>query len=539
MTLPALADINEEMTDVLVIGGGPAGAWAALRAATAGRRVILVDKGYFGTSGATAPSNTGTWCVAPEQRDAEITRRMKLTGALANPETIERTLDSAWHGLHELVRWGYPFPKDGQGRPYIANLRGPDYMRFMRRKARAAGVIIYDHSPALALMQDAEGVAGAVGIHRQKNRFWRITASAVILATGGCAFGERFLGATGLTGDGYLLGAQAGARLSGMEYSAQYGITPVSTSMNKGIIYQWATFYDADENVLLLPGDRQSALAKAMLRGPVYARLDRADTELQSSLRQSQPNCFVPFDRQGINPFHDRFEVILRNEGTVRGLGGLRLLTPHGETDVPGLYAAGDAASREPMNGVISGGGGPNASWAIASGRAAGEAAARRADRQQSHLAQRQQKHRRTPLLNLGGIGADLQGNRHAQGVNAESILHAVREEMLPLEKNFFRSAEGMTGSMSRLYSLYKTLALHGYRHPDTNLIELLRRREARALLSVARWTYKAALLRQESRGIHRRLDMPMQDPRLGRRILLNSTGRPQWDRQQPLQETA
>ena len=51
--------------DVLVVGGGPAAAWAALSAAEAGARVVLADKGYFGTSGATAPSNTGTWYVPP------------------------------------------------------------------------------------------------------------------------------------------------------------------------------------------------------------------------------------------------------------------------------------------------------------------------------------------------------------------------------------------------------------------------------------------------------------------------------------------
>ena len=40
--------------DVLVIGGGPAGAWAAVAAAEAGARVVLVDKGYLGTSGAAS-----------------------------------------------------------------------------------------------------------------------------------------------------------------------------------------------------------------------------------------------------------------------------------------------------------------------------------------------------------------------------------------------------------------------------------------------------------------------------------------------------
>ena len=44
-------------TDVLVVGGGPAGAWAAIAAAARGASVALVEKGFCGTSGATAPSN--------------------------------------------------------------------------------------------------------------------------------------------------------------------------------------------------------------------------------------------------------------------------------------------------------------------------------------------------------------------------------------------------------------------------------------------------------------------------------------------------
>src|SRR5256885_13380926 len=46
-------------TDVLVVGGGMAGAWAASAAAEAGAKVILVDKGYCGTSGVTAAAGPG------------------------------------------------------------------------------------------------------------------------------------------------------------------------------------------------------------------------------------------------------------------------------------------------------------------------------------------------------------------------------------------------------------------------------------------------------------------------------------------------
>lgn len=525
------SEVHEALADVLVIGGGPAGAWAALMAARAGSQVILADKGYLGTSGATAPSNTGTWCVPPEQRATEIARRRKLTGDLAVPEVMQRTLAGSWDGLQQLLEWGYPFPQDDEGDPYLANLRGPDYMRFMRQKVREAGVTIMDHSPALALLKDASGVAGAVGLNRQKNFFWRIAASSVVLATGGCAFGERILGATGLTGDGYLMGMQAGAALSGMEYSAQYGITPVHTSMNKGVIYQWATFYDAHGAALVIDGDRQTAVARALLAGPVFACLDRANAALQACLRQSQPNCFVPFDRQGINPFSDKFEVVLRCEGTVRGLGGLRLQNYEGATDVPGLYAAGDAASRESMNGVISGGGGPNASWAIATGRSAGVAAANVAKKLQGLAVSRQQKHRQTPLLNIAGLGYDLHGGSvHGEVQQPDAIIDAVRQEMLPLDKNFFRTNAGIRQSLSRLNGLSKSLGLYGYSASDS-MVELLRRREARSLLAVSRWSYKAALLRQESRGIHRLMDQPHSQPEFSQQIVINGLNAPAWER--------
>jgi L-aspartate oxidase len=47
--------------DVLVIGGGLSGAWSAIGAARAGAQVILVDKGYVGTSGVAAAAGPGHW----------------------------------------------------------------------------------------------------------------------------------------------------------------------------------------------------------------------------------------------------------------------------------------------------------------------------------------------------------------------------------------------------------------------------------------------------------------------------------------------
>jgi succinate dehydrogenase/fumarate reductase flavoprotein subunit len=520
----------ETQADVLVLGGGPAGAWAALMAARAGSRVVLADKGYFGTSGATAPSNTGTWCVPPgPERHAAVERRAPKTAGLADPDCAQWVLAEAYDGLLDLAGCGYPFPRDGEGAPYLANLRGPDYMRFMRREAKAAGVVVLDHCPALELLADGDGIAGAAGIDRQQSRRWRVAAPAVVLATGGCAFGERMLGATGLTGDGYLMAAEAGVRLSGMEFSAQYGIAPAHTSLNKGLLYRWATFFDADGRVLDVGGgERQVAVARALLQGPVFARLDQADAQVQDWLRRGQPNCFLPFDRQSIDPFTEWFEVTLRCEGTVRGLGGVRLADGSGATGVAGLFAAGDVASREALNGAISGGGGPNASWAIASGRVAGRGAARYAAQAGKHAAARSA----VPVWEKTGAREGRSAWAHGMGPPAgassapetAAVSAAVREEMLPLDKNFFRNESVLARSAARLDGLWSQTSA-GYSQAGG---DALRRREASALLATARWAIAAARLRRESRGIHRRVDAPASAAHCARRIEISGVDAPQ-----------
>ena len=488
--------------DVLIVGGGPAATWAAVAAAGAGSRVVLVDKGYVGTSGATAPANTGTWSPPPgERRRAAIDARMPRTGGLADREWVERTLGMVWEKLHCLADWGYPFPIDDDGEVYRANLRGPDYMHFMRRRVLRAGVKIFDHHPALELLGDEEGVAGAAGIDRQHDRPWRVRAGAVVLATGGCAFGERMLGAAALTGDGYLMAAEAGAMLSGMEFSAQYATSPKPSALNKGLPFRWASFFREDGTPLDTDGkDRYWVIAEALLEGPVFAQYDKASPGLQEWLRQGQPNCFLPLDRSFVDAFAERWPVTLRCEGTVRGVGGIRLAGDDCATDVPGLYAAGDAASRERLTGAISGGGGPNSSWAIASGNWAGRAAAAHAARIAGRIADR----RAVPLGRAG-----LRPAAEARDdVVAADLARVVREEMLPLDRNYFRRGAVMERSLDRLDASWAALS----RHVHGAGVGTVKAREAAALIAASRWAYRSALAREESRGMHRRRDRPAAD---------------------------
>jgi L-aspartate oxidase len=97
-----------QRSDVLVIGGGMAGAWAATAAARAGVSVVLVDKGYCGTSGVTAAAGPGHWWVPPNPPAARadaVAARLKSGLGLAEAAWMHRILDETWRAL-PVVRHG-------------------------------------------------------------------------------------------------------------------------------------------------------------------------------------------------------------------------------------------------------------------------------------------------------------------------------------------------------------------------------------------------------------------------------------------------
>ncbi|MEK4004313.1 FAD-binding protein [Paenibacillus sp. FSL H3-0333] len=504
---------QQATTDVLVLGGGPAGAWAAWSAASQGAKVILADKGYLGTSGATAPGGTTLLVIPPvaELREQAVQDRLKAGGYLSENAWIHRVLDQVEQNLQLVEEWGYPFPKDKDGRPLRTHLHGPEYMRIMRRVVRKAGVRIWDQSPALELLHDQHGVGGARGINRLTGESWEVKANAVIMATGGCAFLSKGLGCNVLTGEGLLMSAEAGAELSGMEFTRQYAPSFADGTVTRGRMLAWATLYDAAGRPLHRGGRTFGSIPELMLKGPVYASLDLADTkEKQAFLRNAHPIFFMPLERAGINPFKDKFPLTPRYEGTMRGTGGLRLTGPGCETSVPGLYAAGDAASREKVTGAISGGGAYNASWAICSGSWAGRSAARHA-LQQPHPAERR-------MLRAAGRYGMPAGAGTARTLDAKPLIAAVQQEILPLRINYFRSEPVVAAALQRLNRLMPEL---GGQVPAT-VQGIVQSREAAAMLNVGRWIYTAALARKESRGLQRLAEYPALDPRQTHRLILS-----------------
>jgi succinate dehydrogenase/fumarate reductase flavoprotein subunit len=501
--------------DVLVVGGGPAATWAALTAAATGADVVLADKGYCGTSGATAAAGTGVWYVPPHPAEREKAKasREALGGYLADRRWMDRVLDQTYANVNELATSGkYPFPVGVDGREIRRGVQGPEYMRRMRIRVKAAGVRILDHSPVLELLTDSSGaVAGAAGIRRQEATPYRVRAGAVILATGGCAFLSRALGTDVDTGDGALFAAEAGAEMSGMEFSNAYAIAPAFTSVTKTAYYSFATFFHADGSVLEGAGSQKgrSVIARTLLdEGTVLCQIDHADDVAQRQMRLGQPNFFLPFDRLGIDPFTQKFPVTLLAEGTVRGTGGIRIVGDDCSTSVPGLYAAGDAATRELICGGFTGGGSHNAAWAMSSGTWAGAAAAR-------HAVALGPAARRREVLPIGQAGLRPTGTPGAAD-EFHAVVDAVQAQVLPYDKNYLRHGDGLRPALAELDSTWAALrsSLHGT-GPDT-----FRARQAAAMVAHGRWMYNAALARTETRGMHKRSDFPSQDPAQHRRLL-------------------
>jgi L-aspartate oxidase len=505
---PEPSEIGE--ADVLVIGGGMAGAWAATGAARAGASVILVDKGYCGTSGVTAAAGPGHWWVAPEARGEAVAARLAAGAGLADAAFMHRILETTWETLPTLAPF-YRFPVDDAGRINYRAVRGPEYMRAMRAQIGALGVRVLDHHPALELLARADGsVGGARGAkRRQAGGTWEIRAGAVVLAAGGAAFLSGLLGSQNNTGDGYLMAAEAGAALSGMEFTATFTVAPAHSTMTRAMAYAFASYYDEEGRDLDAPPfgyEQMLFLARALQRGRVFCSLHRLPDDIKARLHTISPNVPLVFDRLGVDPYRDNFEVTMHTDGTVRGLGGVAVETVAGATGVPGLFVAGDNASREKVAGAISGGGNINAAWALTSGLLAGRAAAaiKRA--------------RAGPLVPMGRTG--LRPGGAAGSVNLAAARAVVRREMQDYDRALFRNACGLAASRAALDAAWREIADRAESYD-------VRTRETAALLASARWSVAAAAARRETRGMHLRTDAPSLDLRLAHRFRIEGVETP------------
>ena len=477
--------------------------------------MVLVDKMRCAGGGPAVDGVGALWNVAPgAAREASVRQALRHSGGLGDPVVMHRVLDETSTRTAQLLDWGYRFPVSRRAAtPRGTRLDGARYLRLLRRRLRLAGVVVLDGHPALRLLIDETGaVGGACGvIAQQRCREWTARAGAVVLATGGCAFGSGAVGTEAATGDGLLMAAEAGARLSGMEFAGAYGIAVAHSAAGPvdrcapalHPVLRAAPLFD--ESGAALTGHRSAALTALAEGRRVYAE----PAGLLSATRER-------LTRIGLLDASGRIPIRAVLEGTVRGSGGIAHTGPHCATAVPGLYVAGDVADRQAVSGAAGGAGGRHAAWAIASGVWAGRGAA---DRARAHG---------LPARVRPVPGAGLAERAR---VDPRAVIGLVQEHTLPLRRSYLRGAGSLRDSIAELDLIWPGARLDlGGRGPD-----VLRARQAAAMLAAARWIAHSALTRTESRGLHHRTDHPAQSPQWRTRLLVTGVDEITVDRERPL----
>ena len=283
---------REIETDVLVIGGGIAGCWAAISAARQGVRVALLEKGDVERSGSGGPG-CDHWCNAPanplsrvdpdewavrmadhpysngigvqiqcrenydtllelEQMGGKIRdTEDEYVGAEGRDEKTKFMISPRYGVSHNLL------PEPGAGEPgfnppekrnnVVIRVWGTTFKPALKKECKRLGVQIFDRVMGTSLLNEngVQGarIVGATGLHSRTGEFLIFRAKSVILAASGAGSmwlmsmehgGYSNMHSRNDSGDGTAMAWRAGATLTMMERTGTIGIAT-------GLKHKWYT----------------------------------------------------------------------------------------------------------------------------------------------------------------------------------------------------------------------------------------------------------------------------------------------------------
>lgn len=368
-------------TDVLIIGGGGAGASAAIEAVNGGARTMIVTKLRIGD--ANTMMAEGGIQAADKPNDSPAIHYLDALGGghfYNKPELLRKLVMEAPEAIQWLNRLGVMFDKDADGTMVTthgggtsrkrmhacADYSGAEIMRVLRDEVINRGIQIVDFTAAIELVLDDRGqCAGAVLRNMETGELRVARAKAVIIATGGAGRlhyqGFPTSNHYGATADGLILGYRAGAKLLYAD-TIQYHPTGVAypEQMLGALVTEkvrscGAQLVNVDGEAFMNPLETRDVTAASIIREckergkGVPTPLGSAiwlDTPMieeiggKGTIEKRIPGMLRMYSKFGMDM---RLTPILIYPTLHYQNGGLDV-TDKSMTNIPGLFVAGEAA---------------------------------------------------------------------------------------------------------------------------------------------------------------------------------------------------
>jgi succinate dehydrogenase / fumarate reductase, flavoprotein subunit len=519
-------------TDVLVIGGGIGGLIAAVKAKEENpdAAVLVVEKQTAGWAGkATKIGGILAFLGRDNNGDKFLDFQVRSSGFYLNDQDLlSKYIHSSYQAIEDFDKWGAKLARTPDGKILaFPNNFAPelsmtfidiDLMLPIRAKARKLGVKFQDKIHIVELLKKDAKVVGAAGFDMLNGKFFMVKAKATILANGSCGYKVRRFWVAG-TGDGIAAAYRAGAEMRNAEYGNLYGHT-VYQDTDGGMVGHQFLVNKLGENLArkYLP---DSGPTGVFLPVPLAVGMETEVAEGRGPITFAPPPAQGGgYPKMGLPKLNDWSQRMAEKEakyGLPPGAKREIAIPLHGETScvrvdhemrttLEGLWAIGDTsyAGSAVAGAVCSPPGitpGSGIMFAVVSAGWAGPSAA-------NYVKKASQTD--PDYADTGNIKEAIFSpmQKKGKGLLPGQAINDLQEVMAPIKYNLRRSKERLNESISRIKDLNQKLPELTAKDPHY----LGKCHEVKSMVLCAELTYKAALMREESRGSHFREDFPARD---------------------------
>ncbi len=493
-------------TDVLVIGGGYAGNFAAIKATEAGAKVVMAVKGRTGRSGLTPWANS--WFVFKDTKGItreQYIQQFLLSGEyLNNLDFTEILMEESYERYQELSSWG---AKSGRSHYYqpgtvTRSIEVVDCGDAMRKKSVACGVKLLERVMITSLIKQNGKVVGAVGFHMQSGKPYAVIAKATIMCAGPASFKPLGMGyaCCSATADGDAMAYRAGAEISGKEFNDAH-----PARANNPLDESNKTFGEGQhqKSPVEMGGGPPSADGPAKeLNGAVMGlRIEHAYGFHEGGTPIDPKYCMGPggvaAKRPGPPGGHVGFSTIGMGNHKGEGVFPQDL---NGASNVPGLWAAGDGLCSM-QNGAGYAGFGCSCSGSSVQGARSGKAAAEYAKTASAPQVSEE--------LVSNHVDEMLAPIHREKGYSPSWGTRLLQNIMFPYYVMYVKEKSRIEAALSQIMYLKKKFCSN-FKVEDFHELRLAH--ETRNMILNAEMKLRAGLAREESRGTHYREDFPYRD---------------------------